>query len=124
MHPTRCLIFKKTARMIADRAPRFTALMPSHRILYLGSDHALLKFLSDALPDCLIVRCPDDYQGRLFLKSDIKYSLLLFDAGREGAELEGFARSLKHRAEAPAEVIKKPYDCGGLVNTIRRLLDS
>lgn len=109
--------------IITDHAPRFIALAPSHRILYVGIDHALLKLLNDALPDCLIVRCPDAHLANLFLKSNLKYSFLLFHADKEGIDLERLARSLELRKQTPAEVINKPYDFGGLVNTIRRLLD-
>lgn len=109
--------------MIPDRAT-FHRLMPSHSILYVGTDYNLQTFLRDALEDCMIVGCPDDYQARLFLKSNIEYSLLLFDEGREGAELARLARLLEHREQTPVEVIKKPCDFGELVNTIRRLLDS
>jgi hypothetical protein len=97
--------------------------MSSHRILYVVADLAPLRFLGNALQDCLIVRCPDDNQARLFLKSAINYSLLIFDEGLAGAELEDFARSLEHRKGTPAQVIKKPYDLGGLIDTIRRRLN-
>jgi hypothetical protein len=109
-----------------DSRPRaaFHHLMPSHRILYVGMDYALLKFLNDALPDCLIVRCSDSHLANLFLKSNLKYALLLFHADKEGAKVERLARSLEHRKQTPVEVIKKPYDFGGLLVTIRRLLDS
>jgi len=96
--------------------------MPSYRILYVGSDCAPLQFLTNALQDCLIVRCPNDYQARLFLKSNIKYSLLLFEASRQGAELECFARSLEHREHTPVVNIKKSENFGALVIIIRRLL--
>src|SRR3954470_21485765 len=59
-HPTRCLIFKQTARMIPERATRLHAAMSSHRILYAGDDVTLPGLLKDALHghDCFVVRSP------------------------------------------------------------------
>jgi hypothetical protein len=57
----------------------------------------------------------------MFIRSDIKYTLLLFDETEAGAELEGFARSLSHREQTPVIIVKKSEGLGGLLDTIRRL---
>jgi hypothetical protein len=107
-----------------DTRPRAALhrLMPSHRILYFGTDYGLLKSLTDALPDCLIVRCPDDYHARLFLKSDIKYSLLLFDETDAGAALEAYTRTLEHRERTPVMLIKQGENFRTLVDSISRVV--
>ena len=117
--------------------------MASHRILYVGRDHSLLDFLRDILrkTDDSIVRCPDGRDARLFIESDIKYSLLLFDdalTDTSGVELAQFARSLKHRTTTPIVILsvdkargmvaglffEKPYDVGSIVETMSRLLNT
>jgi hypothetical protein len=96
---------------------------PLHRILYVGVDYALPTLLGDALK-CLVVRCPDETQSRLFLASDLKYSLLLFDGDwPNAAELERFVRSLKHRERMPVVVIRKSDGFGLLVDTVGQVLD-
>jgi hypothetical protein len=95
--------------------------MSSHRILYAGADNALPGLLQDALKslDCLVVGSPVGV-ARTFIKSDIKYSILLFDDTAEGAELERFARTLEHRASTPVILFKQPVSLRALVESIKR----
>ena len=97
--------------------------MSSRRILYAGDDVALPGLLKDALKrlDCCVVRSPVD-TGRMFIRSDIEYSLLLFDETEAGAELERFARSLSRREQTPVVIVKKSEGSGGLLDAIRRRL--
>jgi hypothetical protein len=101
--------------MISDR------LRPSHRILYVGTSHTLPSLLQNAL-DCFVVRCPGEPLSHLFLKSQLKYSLLIVDEGKEAAELERFARSLPHREHTPVVIFKQSEGFCRLVHTIGRLL--
>ena len=67
-----------------------------HRILYTGNDLALLKFLEERLKDCLVVRAPSGYVGRVLIKGESGYSLFLFDKelpDETGRELESFTRT-------------------------------
>jgi DNA-binding NtrC family response regulator len=99
--------------------------MPSRRILYVGHDLILLQFLSDMLEDCRIVRCPSGSLARPLIKSEINYSLLIFDdklTGMTGEELEQFACSQKHRKQTPIVIFKKSGDFDSMVETIIRLL--
>ena len=113
--------------------------MASHRILYVGRDHILLRFLQDALSDCTVVRCPDGRGARPLIESDINYSLLLFDdtlPDTTGTELAQFARALSHRVRTPIVILsvdkargvvagllfEKPYDTGSIVETITATL--
>ena len=94
-----------------------------YRILYVGSDLALTAFLQDELKwlDCFVVRCPDGRGARLFIDSDIDYSLLLFDdelPDMTGKELERFARKLSHRERTPIIIFKKSDNFNMLVETI------
>jgi DNA-binding response OmpR family regulator len=118
--------------------------MASHRILYVGRDHSLSDFLRDVLKKTgdLIVRCPDGRGARLFIESDIKYSLLLFDdelMDMSRVELAQYAHSLQHRATTPIVILsvdkargvvaglyfERPYDVSSVVETITaRLQDS
>ncbi len=98
--------------MIAERA------IASHRILYVGASHTLPTLLQNAL-GCFVVRCPGEPLSHVFLKSQLKYSLLIVDEGTQGAELERFARSLTHRMQTPVVIFKKSE---GFCQTIGRLL--
>jgi hypothetical protein len=122
-HPTRCLIFKSTARMIADRAPRLYSEMASHRILYAGDDIHLPDRLRSGLKwlDCFLMHSPV-LTARTLIRSDIEYSLLLFDKTAAGAELESYARTLPHREHTPVLIVKKSEGSGGLLEAIRRCL--
>jgi hypothetical protein len=92
-----------------------------HRILYVGRDITLAQRLTDALPGCRVVRSPVGSPARLLIRSDIKYSLLLFDAG-QAEELGSLARSLKHREHTPIMTFKESGGFGELAYNIRRKL--
>jgi hypothetical protein len=96
----------------------------SHRILYAGDDIGLPARLKDGLKriDCFLVRSPV-LTARTFIRSDIKYSLLLVDETTAGAELEAYARTLAHREWTPVIIVKKSESLGGLLEAIRRRLD-
>lgn len=110
-----------------------------HRILYVGHDLTLLKSLQDTLADCKVVRSPGG-DARLFIESDIKYSLLLFDdelPEMSGVELAQLTRKLKHRKRTPMVILtkekargvvaglffEKSYDVDSIVETIRARLE-
>ena len=111
--------------------------MASHHILYVGRDLALTAFLKDELKrlDCFVVRCPDGRGARLFIESDIKYSLLLFDdelPDMTGLALAHFTSERAHRMRTPIVILstekargmvaglffEKPYDVGSILETI------
>jgi hypothetical protein len=58
----------------------------------------------------------------MFIRSDIKYSLLLFDKTEAGADLEAYTRSLSHRERTPVIIVKESEGLGGLLDTIKRRL--
>jgi hypothetical protein len=93
--------------------------MASHRILYAGDDIYLPTRLRDALRafDCFVVYSPVGI-ARTLIRSDIKYSIMLFDETEAGAELEGFARSLSHREQTPVIIVKGPGSLDGLLDSI------
>jgi len=95
----------------------------SHRILYAGDDIDLPKHLRDGLGGlgCFVVRSPV-LIARMFIESDIEYSLLLFDKTAAGAELKGYAGTLAHREHAPVVIVKKSEGSGRLLDAIRRRL--
>jgi hypothetical protein len=108
-----------------DTRPRAAlhGAMTSHRILYAGDDIYLPSRLRNSLigVDCFVVRSPVD-SARTLIRSDIKYSLLLFDETEAGAGLERYARTLAHREQAPVMLIKKAEAINSLVNVLARLL--
>lgn len=97
--------------------------MASHRILYAGDDIYLPARLRDGLGglDCFVVRSPVGV-ARVFIRSDIRYSLFLFDETAAGAELEAYARTLPHRERTPVIIIKKSKGLKGLLESIKRRL--
>ena len=77
---------------------------PTFRLLYVGCDVAWLLALRHALSESefKIVTCSERGGAALFLRSEIRYQLLLIDLewrGREGLKLARLARSLPHRME-------------------------
>ena len=97
--------------------------MASHRILYVGLDLNLLQILNGILTGCRVVRCPGGSNAYLLIKSDIKYSLLLFDdepLGTTGAELKRFAHSLEHRKHTPVIIHQKSDDLNLLIETLKK----
>ena len=115
-----------------------------YRILYVGRDLALTELLKDELRrlDCFVVRCPDGRGARLFIESDINYSLLLFDdelPDMTGLALAHFTSEQAHRTTTPVVILskekargmvaglffEKPFDVGSIVETIiARLKDT
>jgi len=98
--------------------------MSSRRILYVGSNHALIKHLQGVLADCRIIRSPIASIARALIEG-INYTLLLFDEelpDATGLELAEFARSLAHRQGTPFIIIKQPSDFESLVRAIMDLL--
>ena len=96
-------------------------------MLYVGSDLALTAFLKDELKplDCFVVRCPRGREARLFIESEIKYSLFLFDEelmDMTGAELEQLTHRVKHRKHTPVVIYQKSDNFNNLVETIIHLL--
>jgi CheY-like chemotaxis protein len=90
--------------MRASERPHLTA--SKFRLLYLGNDLEFIAALRQVLtePDYRLVACSDRESAVLFLKSDIRYDLMLIDfdwRGREGLELARLAQSLAHRKEMP-----------------------
>jgi PleD family two-component response regulator len=76
------------------------------RLLYLGSDLALIAALRKVLtePDYRLVACSDRGSAVMFLKSEIPYDLLLIDLewrGREGLKLAQLTGSLTQRKRMP-----------------------
>jgi DNA-binding response OmpR family regulator len=107
--------------------------MPSHRIhwkyrlLYVGRDHDLTSFLKDALKrlDCFVVRCPRGTEARIFIESEIRYSLFLFDEelpDMTGLELKRFTHSQAHRKKIPILIVAKSGDFNNLLEAIIRTL--
>jgi hypothetical protein len=116
--------FQRLERAKGYQTPRLVShLTPSRRILYAGEDIYLPARLTAGLKslDCFVVRSPASI-ARTFLRSDIEYSLLLFDDTPEGAALRQFARTLPHRERTPFVLIKQSERLGGLLDTIRRRL--
>jgi len=80
------------------------------RLLYVGSDLALLKSLRATFdePKYLVVSCPDRLSAEMFIKSQIQYQLFIFDhemRDRAAFDLARLLRSLDHRQDVPAIVI-------------------
>jgi CheY-like chemotaxis protein len=125
--------------MITDEMPRFHPRRYSHHILYVGNDLGLSKLLKDRLKDCQIVRAPTGYVGRIFIKSDIKKSLILLDENlpdMTGLMLASFTRSLEHRKLMPIIILSenrckragvifnKPNEVELLIGVIKDLLET
>jgi DNA-binding response OmpR family regulator len=109
--------------MITDRRP---VVYPSsaRRILYVGNDLMLLRFLQYTLEDCQVIRCPNGSQARLFIEK-IKYALLLFDEvllDTTGRELTKFARESARVEMTPSIIIKKSANCDVLARDITRII--
>src|SRR3989442_7266324 len=80
------------------------------RLLYVGEDLALIRFLRTAFhgPDYHVVSCPDRDSAERFIKSDIRYHLFIFDhemRHRVAFDLARLVRSLKHREGLPAMIV-------------------
>jgi len=80
------------------------------RLLYVGEDLALIRFLRTAFhgPDYHVVSCPDRDSAERFIKSDIRYHLFIFDhemRHRAAFDLARLVRSMKHREGLPAMIV-------------------
>ena len=80
------------------------------RVLYVGEDLALTRLLREILPKPLyhVVTCPDRGSAEMFIKSDIRYQLFVFDhemRHRAAFDLTRLVRLLKHRKRLPAIVV-------------------
>jgi DNA-binding response OmpR family regulator len=85
------------------------------RLLYVGEDLALIRFLRTAFhgPDYHVVSCPDRDSAERFIKSDIQYHLFIFDhemRHRAAFDLARLVRSLKHRERLPAMIIGREVE--------------
>ena len=85
------------------------------RLLYVGSDLGLLKSLKETFgePRHQIVSCPDRLSAEMFVRSQIRYQLFIFDhemRDRAAYDLARLLRSLDHRQNAPAIVIGAEVD--------------
>jgi DNA-binding response OmpR family regulator len=94
--------------MRASERPHSTA--SKFRLLYLGNDLDFIAALREVLtePDYRLVACSDREGAELFLKSDIRYDLMVIDLdwrGREGLELAQLAQSLEHRKDMPIVMV-------------------
>jgi len=90
--------------------PSYPGSEPQCRLLYVGSDLSVLKFLRSTFgkPTYHVVSCPDRLSAEMFMKSQIPYQLFIFDHEmRDPAafDLARLLRSLDHRQDVPAIVI-------------------
>jgi hypothetical protein len=95
-----------------------------YRILYVGLNLTLMKYLEACLDDCWIVRAPAGCVARHFIEK-LKHSLLLFDEvlmDTTGQELADFTRQLSHRERTPIIIVRKSDNFELLARTIKRLL--
>jgi DNA-binding response OmpR family regulator len=119
------------------------------RFLYFGGDLEFMAVLRKALTKagCRLVTCSDRGSAILFLKSDIRYDLMLIDfewQKEEGLKLARLAHSRRHRKRMPiillvatrsdektgafarkvgaGECVMKTPDMVGVVEAINRLL--
>jgi hypothetical protein len=95
------------------------------RILYVGSDLALLSSLQNILTFCKVVRCPRGKEAQSFIEG-IDYSALLFDEqllDMTADELTAFVRQLEsHRQMTPIVIVKKSGDANSVIDAIVREL--
>jgi DNA-binding response OmpR family regulator len=94
--------------MLAPASPHSTK--SRFRLLYLGNDLEFIAAMRQLLtePDYFLVASSDWGGAVLFLKSDIRYDLMLIDfdwRGKEGLELARLAHSLAHRKDMPIVMI-------------------
>lgn len=113
--------------------PRLNNPVPSpyqrHRVLYVGQNYALLAALQAALADlnCPVIRCPGHGvpEARAFIRSEIPYTLFLFDehlTDSTGEELARYTLSLPHRTSTPTLIARNSDAPAALAHRIRRLL--
>jgi len=95
--------------------PGYRGSEPQCRLLYVGSDLSMLKFLRSTFgkPMYHVVSCPDRLSAEMFMKSQIPYQLFIFDhemRDRAAFDLARLLRSLDHRQDLPAIVIGAEVD--------------
>jgi hypothetical protein len=94
------------------------------RLLYVGLDCQLLKYLEGELEDCWIVRAPAACVARSFIKH-LEYSLLLFDEvlmDTTARELAAFTRGLAHRQSVPIVIVEQGDTFAWVASDIDHLL--
>jgi DNA-binding NtrC family response regulator len=99
--------------------------MSSTRILYVGHDLSLLKFMQDDLKDCRVVRCPHIGTSCTLIEGEINYSLFVFDEEMpemSGQALTKLVRKLAHREDTPVVIFKPSDDFNSIVKNIARSL--
>ncbi len=92
--------------MLAPPCQNSTSTEPKFRLLYLGNDLKLIAALRQALaePVYQLVTCSDRESAVLFIKSEIRYDVLLVDfewRKKDGVEIARLARKLRHRKRMP-----------------------
>ena len=95
-----------------------------YRILYVGLDSELMKYLEQHLTDCWTTRAPSGSVARPFI-AQLKLSLILFDEllmDTTAQELTCFTRALANRKCTPIIIVKKSDNFELLARTITRLL--
>jgi len=134
--------------MLAPGRPR--RMESKFRLLYLGTDVKLMAAVQQALkpPDYQVVACSDRESAVLFIRSEIRYDLLLIDfewRGKDGIKLARLARSQRHRRRMPKivvasiklgseletfarnagvkECVMKSPEAGRVIEVIRRLVE-
>ena len=134
--------------MLVSASPRSSE--SKYRLLYLGADLELIAAVRRVFtgPDYRLVTCSDRESAVLFLKSEIRYDLMLIDfdwRGMEVLKLTRLARSLGHRKQMPVilvaatrlssdrktlarksgvkECVTKTGDMGAISDAIRRLIE-
>ena len=95
--------------------PGYPGSEPQCRLLYVGSDLSVMKFLRSTFgkPMYHVVSCPDRLSAEMFMKSQIPYQLFIFDhemRHRAAFDLARLLRSLEHRQKVPAIVIGAEVD--------------
>ncbi|HEY0406325.1 MAG TPA: hypothetical protein VGC89_11395 [Pyrinomonadaceae bacterium] len=95
-----------------------------YRILYVGLDLTLLKYLEDSFQDCWIVRAPAACVARSFIER-LKYSLFVFDEelmDTTGRELAAFAGTLAESERTPIVIVKESDELAAVARRIKRWL--
>ena len=92
--------------MLAPARQNLSSTEPKFRLLYLGNDLKFVSALRQVLaePVYQLVTCADRESAVLFLKSEIRYEVLLVDfewRKKDGVEIARLARKLRHRKRMP-----------------------
>ena len=92
--------------MLAPPSQNSSSTEAKFRLLYLGNDLKLIAVLRQVLAEetYQLVTCSDRESALLFLKSEIRYEVLLVDfewRKKDGVEIARLARKLRHRRRMP-----------------------